>query len=274
MSRFEPTDAEVMQAFQFALDPSDGQRAMVNRQFGGRRFAYNWTVAALKGDIDRFRADGSETEPPSHFAMRRRWNVAKHAEAVDRETGDVWWPEVSKEAFSNGVKDAVDGYWRWQQSRQGKIAGRRVGFPRFKKRGRDQDRYTITTGSFGLVDRRHVKIPKVGVVRLHENARRLHRLIEAGRARVLAMTVRRHGDRILVALRVAVIRPQRHHKPTMPDSCVVSMSGCAAWQPSLTATATSSRSPTTRHRSRRHSVSCDGCAVSRPDAHPARRGIG
>ncbi|MGH9138807.1 MAG: IS607 family element RNA-guided endonuclease TnpB, partial [Acidimicrobiales bacterium] len=57
-------------------------------------------------------------------------------------------------------------------------------------------------------------------VRLHENARRLHRLIGLGRARVLAMTVRRRGNRILVSLRVAVVRPQRHHKPTLPASRV------------------------------------------------------
>jgi putative transposase len=220
MNRFELCDGEVVQAFRFALDPSDEQRSVVNRQFGGRRFAFNWTVRMLKGDLDRFCAEGVETAPPSHFGMRKRWNVAKHVECVDRDSGERWWPEVSKEAFSNGVKDAVDAYWRWQQSRAGRIAGRRVGFPRFKKRGRDRDRYTITTGSFGLVDRSHIKIPKVGVVRLHENARRLDRLIGLGRARVLAMTVRRSGDRILVALRVAVVRPQRHHKPAQPASTV------------------------------------------------------
>jgi putative transposase len=213
-------DGEVVQAFQFAVDLSDAERVVVNRQFGGRRFAYNWTVAVLKGDIERFHAVGEVAGAPSFYGMRKRWHQAKATECVDSETGELWWPAVSKEAFANGVNDAVDGFWRWQQSRAGRLAGRRVGFPRFHKRGRDADRYTITTGSFGLVDRRHVRIPKVGVVRIHENARRLHRLIVAGRARVLAMTVRRRGDRILVSLRVAVIRPQRHHKPTLPGSRV------------------------------------------------------
>ena len=55
---------------------------------------------------------------------------------------------------------------------------------------------------------------------MYENARRLHRLLGLGRARVLAMTVRRRGDQILVALRVAVTRPQRHHKPAQPASTV------------------------------------------------------
>ena len=213
-------DGEVFQAFRFALDLSDTQRAVVNRQFGGRRFAYNWTVAALRGDIERFHSTGESNELPSFFGMRKRWNQGKACACVDTETGEVWWREVSKEAFANGIHDAVEAYWRWQRSRAGKLAGRRVGFPRLRKRGRDQDRYTITTGSFGLVDGRHIRIPKVGVVRLHENARRLQRLIDLGRARVLSMSVRRHGDRVLVALRVAVQRPQRHHQPSLPASTI------------------------------------------------------
>jgi len=42
-----------------------------------------------------------------------------------------------KEAFADGIRAAVDGYWNWQQSRSGKRAGKRVGFPGFAKKGRD-----------------------------------------------------------------------------------------------------------------------------------------
>jgi hypothetical protein len=42
--------------------------------------------------------------------------------------------------FAGGIKAAVDGYWNWQASRAGKRAGKRVGFPRFAKKGRDRDR--------------------------------------------------------------------------------------------------------------------------------------
>jgi len=218
--RHVPPNGWATQAFQFALDLTDEQRSLVNRQFGGRRVAFNWTLRTLRADIERYHTEAVETDKPSHFGMRKRWNEAKHTECIDRSTGALWWPEVSKEAFSNGVRDAVEAYWRWQRSRQGRIAGRRVGFPRFKKRGRDQDRYTITTGSFGLADRRHITMPRIGVVRLHQNARRLERLIGLGRAKVLSMTVRRHGDRVLVSLHVDVMRPQRHHKPNQAASRV------------------------------------------------------
>lgn len=219
-STYAPPDGWSMQAFQFALDPTDEQWPLIARQFGGRRKAYNWTVETLKTDIDAYHTTGVETERPSAYGMRKRWNQAKGTHCVNAETGEVWWPEVSKEAFACGVRDAVDAYWRWQKSRAGKLAGRRVGFPRFKAKGRDRDRYTITTGQFGLADRRHVKIPKVGVVRLHENARRLERLLALGRAKVRSMTVRRHGNRLLVTLSCDVSRHSRNHQPTQPASTV------------------------------------------------------
>ncbi len=95
-----------------------------------------------------------------------RWNRAKDAECADAETGQAWWPEISKEAFADGIRAAVDGYWNWQRSRAGKRAGRRVGFPRFAKKGRDRDRVTFTTGAIRVEpDRRHVTLPRIGTVR-------------------------------------------------------------------------------------------------------------
>ncbi len=120
----------------------------------------------------------------------------------------MWWPQISKEAFADGIKGAVDGYWNWQTSRAGTRAGRRAGFPRFAKKGRDRDRVTFTTGPIRVEpDRRHVTLPRVGTVRVHENTRRLQRLIAKGRARILAVTVSRKGTRLIAAVRVLIQRP-------------------------------------------------------------------
>jgi putative transposase len=149
-----------------------------------------------------------------------RWNGAKDAECVDAESGQAWWPEISKEAFADGIRAAVDGYWNWQQSRSGKRAGERAGFPKFAKKGRDRDRVTFTTGAIRVEpDRRHVTLPRIGTVRVHENTRRLQRLIAKGRARVLAVTVARKGTRLVAAFRVLVQRP-RQARVSDPDSRV------------------------------------------------------
>lgn len=220
MAKFMVPAGWAVQAYCFALDPTPEQVACVHRQFGGRRYAHNWAVRTLKEHMDRFQATDEETDRPSLAGLRKRWNQIKNAECVDGETGGVWWPEISKEAFADGIRAAVDAYWNWQASRSGERAGRRVGFPRFAKKGRDRDRVTFTTGAIRIEpDRRHVTLPRIGTVRTHENTRRLARLIAKGRARIFSVTLSRRGTRLLAAFRVLIQRPQQAHV-TEPGSRV------------------------------------------------------
>ena len=148
--RYCPPDGQIIQAFAFALDPTDEQSAQIARFFGARRKSFNWTLAKIKADLEHYRDTGESSTPPSFYALRKRWNAQKDEVCVDAATGEVWWPEVSKEVFADGVRGATDAYWRWQQSRTGVVRGRPVGFPRFKKRGRDRDRFSFTTGTMRL----------------------------------------------------------------------------------------------------------------------------
>ena len=118
---------------------------MAGRHFGARRRAYNWTVAT-KADIGAWHASGIETAKPSLRALRKRWNTVKHDVCVNVETGQAWWQDCSKEAYADGIAGAVDAYWNWQSSRSGKRDGKRMGFPRFKRKGRDQRCATGFTG--------------------------------------------------------------------------------------------------------------------------------
>lgn len=210
MAKFEIPEGFSVQAFRFTLDLTEDQARSLARHFGARRKAYNWAVAALKADIGAWRETGVETAKPSLAVLRKRWNTAKDAVCVNAATGDVWWPECSKEAYADGIGGAVDAYWNWQASRAGTRAGKRVGFPRFKKKGRDADRVSFSTGAMRVEpDRRHLTLPVIGTVRTHENTRRVERLIAQGRARVLAISVRRNGTRIDASVRVLVARPQQ-----------------------------------------------------------------
>jgi putative transposase len=220
MAKFEVPDGWTVQAFRFTLDPTEDQVRLLARHFGARRKAYNWTVATLKADIEAWHAAGVETEKPSLRVLRKRWNTVKDEVCVNAETRQPWGPECSKEAYADGIRSAVDAYWNWQTSRAGKRAGKRVGFPRFKKKGRDADRVCFTTGAMRVEpDRRHLTLPVIGMVRTHENTRRIERLIRAGRARVLAISVRRNGTRLDATVRVLVQRP-RQPGVTLPDSRV------------------------------------------------------
>ena len=210
MARFEIPEGWCVQGFRFTLDPTEEQARALARHFGARRKAYNWTVATVKSDIEAWHATGVQTAKPSLRLLRKRWNSVKDEVCVNTETRQVWWPECSKEAYADGIAGAVDAYWNWQTSRAGTRAGNRVGFPRFKRKGRDADRVCFTTGAMRVEpDRRHVTLPVIGTVRTHENTRRIERLIGAGRARVLAIAVRRNGTRLDASVRVLLRRPQR-----------------------------------------------------------------
>ncbi len=218
--RYCPPDGQIIQAFAFALDPTAEQSVQIARFFGARRKSFNWTLAKIKADLEHYRDTGESSTPPSFYALRKRWNAQKDEVCVDAATGEVWWPEVSKEVFADGVRGATDAYWRWQQSRTGVVRGRPVGFPRFKKRGRDRDRFSFTTGTMRLeADRRHLTLPVLGTIRTHENTRRIERLIALNRAKILGVAVSRQGERISAAVRVSVTRPQRTGV-AQPDSVI------------------------------------------------------
>jgi putative transposase len=240
VARFKVPDGWTVQAFTFALDCTPGQAACVSRQFGGRRYARNWAVRTLKDDLDRYRETGQQTEKPSLASLRKRWNQVKDAECTDAGTGEEWWPQISKEAFADGIKAAANAYWNWQSSRAGKRAGKRVGFPKFAKKGRDRDRVTFTTGAIRIEpDRRHVTLPRIGTVRVHENTRRLERLLAKGRARILAVTVSRKGTRLIAAFRVLVQRPQQAGVTSQGSRVGVDV-GCGCSPPSPPPTGRSS----------------------------------
>jgi putative transposase len=66
----------------------------------------------------------------------------------------------------------------------------------------------FTTGAFGLrdADRRHVKLPRIGLVRTHESTRKLARHIERGTGRVRSATVTHQGGRWFCSFSVEITR--------------------------------------------------------------------
>lgn len=220
--RYQVRDGWALQGFEFALAPTPAQERALNRFFGARRFAHNWAVAHISARLVAYRMAGISAEYPSMPRLRKRWNMEKLSIAVDPATGEAWWSEVSKEVFNDGIEGAVDAFQRWQDSRSGKLKGRRVGFPRYHKRGKRRDSFTITRNGpdRALVRRGAVYVPRIGWIKTHESTRKLARLIEQSRGEALAVTVARKGTRLHASVRACVLRPQRDHKPAMPESRV------------------------------------------------------
>uniref|UniRef100_UPI001EF4A399 helix-turn-helix domain-containing protein n=1 Tax=Frankia sp. CIT1 TaxID=2880974 RepID=UPI001EF4A399 len=150
---------KVLQAYRFALDPNDVQLANIRRHAGASRFVFNWGLAFVKAALAQREAeqsyglDGDALTPVPWTlpALRLRWNRVKNEIAP-------WWAECSKEAFSAGLDQLARGLKNVTDSRSGKRKGRRVGFPRFKKRGKVRDSFRYTTGAYGPAGDRRVKL--------------------------------------------------------------------------------------------------------------------
>ncbi|WP_159026397.1 hypothetical protein [Streptomyces vietnamensis] len=126
-----------------------------------------------------------------------------------------WWHEVSTYAFQSAFAD-VDRAWRnWLDSLRGVRAGRRVGYLRFKKKGRARASFRlhhdVKKPSIRLATYRRLRLPTIGEVRLHDSGKRLGRLVERGRAVVQSATVSRAGHRWYASVlrKVAMTVPEQ-----------------------------------------------------------------
>ncbi len=210
-----------VQAYRFALDLTASQERDVLAHAGAARVAHNWALARVKAVMDQRAAERTYGVPEdlltpslswSLAGLRKAWNVAKPEVAP-------WWAEVSKEAFNTGLDALARGLKNWSDSRSGKRAGRRVGFPRFTSRRRTTPSVRFTTGAIRVEpDRKHVVLPRLGRLKLHESARKLARRLDNGTARIMSASVRRDGGRWHVAFTVELERAER--QPARPDSVV------------------------------------------------------
>ncbi|MBM0206548.1 IS607 family element transposase accessory protein TnpB [Micromonospora sp. STR1s_5] len=212
---------KTIQAYRYALDLTSTQDRDVYAHAGAARVAHNWALAqviAVMGQRAAERSYGIADElltPSLSWSLaglRKAWNAAKPEVAP-------WWAEVSKEAFNTGLDALARGLKNWADSRSGKRTGRPVGFPRFRSRRRTTPSVRFTTGAIRVEpDRKHVVLPRLGRLKLHESARKLARRIDDGAARILSATVRRDGGRWYVAFTVEIDRTER--APARPKSVV------------------------------------------------------
>jgi putative transposase len=197
----------VIQAYRYALDPTPRQGRALSSHAGASRFAYNWALEHVRQRMEA-KAAGQDVEVPwTLFELRREWNQAKHQIAP-------WWAQNSKEAYSSGLDGLARALKNWQEAKQGRRAGPRMGFPKRKRKGRGTESCRFTTGALRVeADRHHVTLPRIGRIRTHESTRKLARRVEQGSARVMTATVTRTGDRWFVSftceVKRAIARPRR-----------------------------------------------------------------
>src|SRR6185437_6435168 len=191
--------ATVKLAYRFALDPSPAQARALRSHAGAARFAWNWGLHQCK---QRYAA---ERKWYSGAVLHKLWNVAKK---TDSALG--WWAENSKCCYQEAFRNLDRALHDFVKSKTGQRKGRKLGFPRFKKRGNCRDSFRLT-GTIRC-DRNTVTLPRLGTITTHEATEKLAGRVAAGTARVLSATVTRTAQRWYVSLTVEEGRnvPTRH----------------------------------------------------------------
>src|SRR6266540_1148900 len=173
----------VHQAFRYELAPTAAQRASLTNHAGAARWAWNWGLSVRRKAFTRRRQTMNAMD--LHRLLNRLKRTPRYG----------WLYEVSKCAPQEALRDLDRAYanaWR------GRKSGRRIGLPRWKKRGRCPERSHLT-GAIRVQDGA-VVLPRIGRVATKESTGKFY-------GRILSATCRQQADRWYCSLTVQVDRP-------------------------------------------------------------------
>jgi Helix-turn-helix domain len=193
-------DAMRHTTFRFALDPAPAQAALLTRHAGASRFAYNQCLRLVTDALATKRADPQVRVPWSGFDLINAFNAWKRSEHAGRVfavgtdgattklvTGLAWRGEVTAQVFEEAAIDLGRALAAYAETQNGSRKGRPVGFPRHKRKGRCRDSFRLrnktdrrtgqTSLRVGDGNPRSVTLPRIGTVRVHDDTRRLRRLL-------------------------------------------------------------------------------------------------
>jgi putative transposase len=205
------SDAPVIQqAFRFALDPTVEQEQFLTACAGASRFWFNHGLALVKQRLDE-RAAGADVDVPWSY---KGLCVAFRGEAIKEQLAP-WRGEVVTGSYQAGLEALGRALQNYSAAGE---AGRRVGFPRFRAKGRSHEAVIFQRPR--LADSRHVLLDRrLGPLRTKEPLRKLARLLDADpQARVMRSTVQRVNGGWVISFTVQRSAKQRHAR--RPEAAV------------------------------------------------------
>ena len=144
-----------------ALNPTPEQEASFGQHAGYARFAYNWALGEFKASL-------KVGEWPSERTLRPRWNRVKGMIAP-------WGAQLSQNAAKYAIIDFGQAAASWGEYRHkvksGQWTGRRVSFPRFKRRKHEQGFRADNGPCTARVDGKAVILPQISRVNMVEELR-------------------------------------------------------------------------------------------------------
>ena len=214
--------SRVKQGFRIELDPGDVRREAMGRHAGLSRFVGNLCLDKIR---DAFAARTAEQAAgvPADQQTRAPWTAidleklwrSEHRQVASWFAGSGLSSRIPKEA----CRLRASGLKNWWESKTGERKGRKVGFPKVRKRQHgsrfryDADRARPATSGA-------VKLPGVpGNVTTREDMSWLTARIADGRARIIGATVRETAGRWWVTFQPDIDRTDINTRRTVdPDA--------------------------------------------------------
>ena len=200
----------IRQAYRFALDPSVAQEAVLASFTGASRFWFNTGLAVVKERLDA-RARGEDVRVPwSYKALCSEFK----GDAVKDELAP-WRSEVPVGAYQAGLEALGRAL---QNFSDGRRAGRGVGFPRFRAKGRCRE--SVIFQQPRIKGARQIEFDRrLGPIRTKERMSKLIRLLERDdRARIMRATVSHSGTNWYASFTVE--RSPKQRRARRPDAVV------------------------------------------------------
>lgn len=201
----------MMTAHKIRLSPNATQATALARQVGYARVGYNHALADFKEQLalGQFLNDKD---------LRPRWNAKKDEVAPwhndKTESGDKIHCELAPKNAIIDLGKAITAWGDYRKKKKKGVPTRRVGFPRFRKRGGSGDGWRVSNGP-GTVptDGRRVQLPMIGWVKMTEELRFPEAVIRAA-------TVTRRAGKWYISFACEVAEPEKPDLSGRPAAAI------------------------------------------------------
>jgi putative transposase len=141
---------QISKSYKVELDPTQKQKSLFNKTFGCCRFIFNWGLA----------------ERISYYEKEKKiLGYVKQAALLTQKKSELHWLyDVSNVSLQQTLRNLDKAFLNFFKGlKKGK-----VGFPKFKCKGKSKDSYRLQKDRFSL-DERSITLSKIGKVKLKES---------------------------------------------------------------------------------------------------------